>query len=168
MNRKYSKPSMKIIEIHQSGHLLVGSSTTRQIDVYEDEYNDVEMIDLQEYTLVLNKNSNYDIDEKNCIILYLGIGGKYGQCQDNGDHIMERHLYRRRGTEQRDGGRLQEQDGDVLRVYVTVPADGGNFKIVYKGDSNGWTETMLGTRFTACAWHSLSKRASISTMAGKC
>ena len=58
--------------------------------------------------------------------------------------------------------------GDVLRVYVTVPADGGNFKIVYKGDSNGWTETMLGTRFTACAWHSLSKRASISTMAGKC
>jgi len=45
MNRKYSKPSMKIIEIHQSGHLLVGSSTTRQIDVYEEEYEE-EMIDL--------------------------------------------------------------------------------------------------------------------------
>ena len=38
MNRKYSKPSMKIIEIHQSGHLLAGSSTTRQIQVYEDDY----------------------------------------------------------------------------------------------------------------------------------
>jgi hypothetical protein len=36
---------MKIIEIHQSGHLLVGSSTTRQIDVYEEEYEE-EMIDL--------------------------------------------------------------------------------------------------------------------------
>lgn len=33
--------------------------------------------------------------------------------------------------------------GDVLRVYVTVPEGGANFKIVYKGDSNNWQETTI-------------------------
>ena len=35
------------------------------------------------------------------------------------------------------------QAGDVLRVYVTVPEGGANFKICYKGDSNSWTETAI-------------------------
>lgn len=33
--------------------------------------------------------------------------------------------------------------GDVLRVYVTVPEGGANFKIFYKGESNGWAETAI-------------------------
>lgn len=33
--------------------------------------------------------------------------------------------------------------GHVLRVYVTVPEGGANFKIVYKGESNGWAETTI-------------------------
>lgn len=33
--------------------------------------------------------------------------------------------------------------GDVLRVYVTVPENGANFKIVYKGNDNGWAETAI-------------------------
>ena len=33
--------------------------------------------------------------------------------------------------------------GDVLRVYVTVPEEGANFKIVYKGASNDWKETTI-------------------------
>lgn len=33
--------------------------------------------------------------------------------------------------------------GDVLRVYVTVPEGGANFKIVYKGESNRWAETTI-------------------------
>ena len=33
--------------------------------------------------------------------------------------------------------------GDVLRVYVTIPVSGANFKIVYKGASNDWTETAI-------------------------
>lgn len=33
--------------------------------------------------------------------------------------------------------------GDVLRVYVTVPEGGANFKIVYKGEANGWAETAI-------------------------
>lgn len=32
--------------------------------------------------------------------------------------------------------------GDVLRVYVTVPEGGANFKIVYKGDPD-WSETTI-------------------------
>ncbi len=32
---------------------------------------------------------------------------------------------------------------DVLRVYVTVPEGGANFKIVYKGESNSWAETTI-------------------------
>lgn len=34
-------------------------------------------------------------------------------------------------------------EGDVLRVYVTVPAGGANFKICYKGESNDWAETTI-------------------------
>lgn len=33
--------------------------------------------------------------------------------------------------------------GNVLRVYVTVPEGGANFRICYKGASNGWKETAL-------------------------
>ena len=33
--------------------------------------------------------------------------------------------------------------GDVLRVYVTVPEGGANFKIFYKGESNDWKETAI-------------------------
>ena len=33
--------------------------------------------------------------------------------------------------------------GDVLRVYVTVPSNGANFKICYKGTPNGWSETAI-------------------------
>ncbi len=33
--------------------------------------------------------------------------------------------------------------GDVLRVYVSVPEGGGNFKIVYKGSANNWAETTI-------------------------
>ena len=33
--------------------------------------------------------------------------------------------------------------GDVLRVYATVPEGGANFKIVYKGESNSWSETTI-------------------------
>lgn len=33
--------------------------------------------------------------------------------------------------------------GDVLRVYVTVPEGGANFKICYKGEANSWSETTI-------------------------
>ena len=33
--------------------------------------------------------------------------------------------------------------GNVLRVYVTVPEGGANFKIVYKGAANGWQESTI-------------------------
>ena len=33
--------------------------------------------------------------------------------------------------------------GDVLRIYATIPEGGANFKLVYKGASNGWTETTI-------------------------
>lgn len=33
--------------------------------------------------------------------------------------------------------------GDILRVYVTVPEGGANFKIVYKGEGNSWAETTI-------------------------
>lgn len=33
--------------------------------------------------------------------------------------------------------------GDVLRIYVTVPSGGANFKIFYKGASNNWVETAI-------------------------
>ena len=42
--------------------------------------------------------------------------------------------------------------GDVLRVYVTVPEGGANFKIVYKGASNGWAETTIPSLDTQWPW----------------
>lgn len=33
--------------------------------------------------------------------------------------------------------------GNILRVYVTVPEGGANFKIVYKGAANGWQESTI-------------------------
>jgi hypothetical protein len=35
------------------------------------------------------------------------------------------------------------QAGDVMRIYAIVPESGGNFKICYKGESNGWSETTI-------------------------
>ncbi len=35
------------------------------------------------------------------------------------------------------------KEGDVLRVYVTVPAGGANFKIVYKSSVDGWAEHII-------------------------
>ena len=42
--------------------------------------------------------------------------------------------------------------GDVLRVYVTVPEGGANFKIVYKGASNDWAETTIPSLDTQWPW----------------
>ena len=42
--------------------------------------------------------------------------------------------------------------GDVLRVYVTVPEGGGNFKICYKGTSNAWAETTIPSLDTQWPW----------------
>lgn len=42
--------------------------------------------------------------------------------------------------------------GDVLRVYVTVPEGGANFKIVYKGEANGWSETAIPSIDTQWPW----------------
>lgn len=42
--------------------------------------------------------------------------------------------------------------GDVLRIYATVPDDGGNFKIVYKGESNSWAETTIPSFETQWPW----------------
>lgn len=33
--------------------------------------------------------------------------------------------------------------GDILRVYVAASAEGGNFKLVYKGEANNWKETAI-------------------------
>ena len=43
-----------------------------------------------------------------------------------------------------DGGTVATfKAGDSLRVYATVPANGANFKICYKGESNNWSETTI-------------------------
>lgn len=42
--------------------------------------------------------------------------------------------------------------GDVLRVYVTVPEEGANFKIVYKGEANGWEETAIPSIDSQWPW----------------
>ena len=64
--------------------------------------------------------------------------------------------------------------GDVLRIYVTVPAGGGNFKICYKGASNNWAETAIpsiGNQWpwvnggTTCADFTLTD-ADITTLTG--
>jgi len=41
--------------------------------------------------------------------------------------------------------------GDVLRIYVTVPEGGANFKIVYKGDPD-WSETTIPSIDTQWPW----------------
>ena len=41
--------------------------------------------------------------------------------------------------------------GDVLRVYVTVPEDGANFKIMYKGEPD-WSETAIPSIDTQWPW----------------
>ena len=41
--------------------------------------------------------------------------------------------------------------GNVLRIYVTVPKDGANFKIVYKGAPN-WTETTIPSIANQWPW----------------
>ena len=42
--------------------------------------------------------------------------------------------------------------GDVLRVYVTVPEGGANFKICYKGASNDWAETTIPSIDSQWPW----------------
>lgn len=42
--------------------------------------------------------------------------------------------------------------GDVLRVYVTVQEGGANFKIVYKGEANGWDETAIPSIDSQWPW----------------
>lgn len=42
--------------------------------------------------------------------------------------------------------------GEVLRFYVTVPADGGNINVVYKGESNGWSETAIPSLNNSWPW----------------
>ncbi len=42
--------------------------------------------------------------------------------------------------------------GNTLRIYVTVPEGGANFKIVYKGESNSWTETDIPSLNTQWPW----------------
>ena len=42
--------------------------------------------------------------------------------------------------------------GDVLRVYVTIPDGGANFKIVYKGAGNDWTETAIPSAGSEYLW----------------
>lgn len=41
--------------------------------------------------------------------------------------------------------------GDILRVYVTVPESGANFKIVYKGAPD-WSETTIPSITTQWPW----------------
>ena len=41
--------------------------------------------------------------------------------------------------------------GDVLRVYVTVPEGGANFKIVYKGAPD-WSETTIPSIANQWPW----------------
>lgn len=42
--------------------------------------------------------------------------------------------------------------GDVMRVYVTVPEGGANFKICYKGAGNGWNETTIPSLGNQWLW----------------
>ena len=42
--------------------------------------------------------------------------------------------------------------GDVMRVYVTVPEGGANFKICYKGAGNDWSETTIPSLDTQWPW----------------
>lgn len=42
--------------------------------------------------------------------------------------------------------------GNVLRVYVTVPEGGANFKIVYKGAANDWQESTIPSIGSQWPW----------------
>ena len=41
---------------------------------------------------------------------------------------------------------------DILRVYVAASADGGNFKLVYKGEANNWKETAIPSVNNTWPW----------------
>jgi len=42
--------------------------------------------------------------------------------------------------------------GDVMRIYVTVPDGGANFKICYKGEGNSWIETTIPSVGSQWPW----------------
>ena len=44
------------------------------------------------------------------------------------------------------------QAGDILRVYVAPAAEGGNIKLVYKGELNSWSETALPSVGSTWPW----------------
>lgn len=44
------------------------------------------------------------------------------------------------------------QAGDILRVYVAPAAEGGNIKLVYKGELNSWCETALPSVGSTWPW----------------
>ena len=64
--------------------------------------------------------------------------------------------------------------GDILRVYVTVPESGANFKIVYKG-APYWTETTIPSMENQWPWVNGGEtykditltEADLTTMTGK-
>ena len=64
--------------------------------------------------------------------------------------------------------------GDILRVYVTVPENGANFKIVYKGAPD-WTETTIPSMENQWPWVNGGEtykditltEADLTTMTGK-
>ena len=64
--------------------------------------------------------------------------------------------------------------GDILRVYLTVPESGANFKIVYKGAPD-WTETTIPSMENQWPWvnggetykDSTLTEADLTTMTGK-
>ena len=64
--------------------------------------------------------------------------------------------------------------GDILRVYVTVPGSGANFKIVYKGAPD-WTETTIPSMENQWPWVNGGEtykditltEADLTTMTGK-
>lgn len=64
--------------------------------------------------------------------------------------------------------------GDILRVYVTVPDSGANFKIVYKGAPD-WTETTIPSMENQWPWVNGGEtykditltKADLTTMTGK-
>lgn len=64
--------------------------------------------------------------------------------------------------------------GDILRVYVTVPESGANFKIVYKGAPD-WTETTIPSMENQWPWVNGGEtykditltKADLTTMTGK-
>ena len=41
---------------------------------------------------------------------------------------------------------------DILRIYVAASKDGGNFKLVYKGEANNWQETAIPSVNNSWPW----------------